>query len=60
MKEEPTREVREEHRRMKKRVEKLLQSTMHSPPRRQPWSIRSELEVLRANIASLERRYRFD
>ena len=58
--EEPTREMREEHARMRSRMEKLKISVGNTQPRRQPWALRSEIEVLRANLAALERRYRFD
>jgi len=57
---EPTKELREEHASMKKRLDRLKQSTANTPPRRQNWALKSEIEVLRANLASLERRYRFD
>jgi hypothetical protein len=57
---EPTRELQEERDRMLKRLERLKMSTANTPKRRQNWALRSEIEVLEANLASLARRYRFD
>jgi hypothetical protein len=57
---EPSTELREEHRTMTKRLGRLKQMAANTPPRRQSWALKSEIEVLRANIASLERRYCFD
>lgn len=45
---------------MRKRLERLKSSTANTPPKKQNWAVRSEMEVLAVNIASLERRYRFE
>lgn len=57
---EPTRELREEYARMQKRMARLTQSVTNTTPKRQPAYLRDEIEMLRANLAALARRYRFD
>lgn len=57
---EAFREVREERDTMRKRLVRMEQSVGNTAGRRQPWAVKQEIEMLRANIASLERRYRFD
>lgn len=57
---EPTMELREEHRSMSKRLARLKTMAANTPPRRQSWALKCEIEVLRANIAAMERRYCFD
>lgn len=56
---EPMPEIREEWRLLRKRLAQLEASTANTPKRRQNWAVKYEIEVLEANLASLERRYRF-
>jgi len=58
--EEPSREMREERSLMLKRLERLNQMTGNTVRRRKPWAVQMEIETLKANLASLEKRYRFD
>lgn len=57
---EPTTEMRQEYETAQKRLARLQQMTANTPPRRQNWHLKSEIEVIKANLASMERRYRFD
>ena len=57
---EATRELREERDRMIKRLARMENATSNTAGRKQNWAVKSEIEVLRANIASLDRRYSFD
>lgn len=57
---EAFREVREERDNMRKRLARMEQAVHNTAGRKQPWAVKQEIEVLKANIAALERRYRFD
>lgn len=57
---EASREVREEYEKMQKRLARMSESVIGTPKRKQNWAVQSEIEVLKANMAALARRYRFD
>lgn len=54
-----SRELHEEHARMKRQLDRVLQASGHTQRRKVPHFVRVELEVLEANIAALERKYDF-
>ena len=53
---QPTTELIEEHRRMKRRLSRLRDLSSNTPHRKVPAFSKMEMEVLESNISALERR----